>query len=55
LPAILAAPATYAVVQVASAIIDPATIGQGFIVKIIVIGYLIRGIKASMELRSSNA
>ena len=55
LPAILVAMATYVVVIVGSAIFDPATLLQGIIVKIIVIGYLIRGIKAALVLRAANA
>ncbi len=55
LPAILVAMATYIVMLVASAIHDPATLFQGVIIKIIVIGYLLRGIKAAMVLRAANA
>jgi len=55
LPAILVATATYAVVLVASAIVDPTTIAQGIVVKIIVIGFLIRGVKAALVLRATNA
>jgi uncharacterized membrane protein len=55
LPAVLVATATYAVVLVANAIVDPATIGQGIIVKIIIIAFLVKGIKAALALRSLNA
>jgi len=55
LAAVLIATATYAVVIVASAIADPATLGQGIIVKIIIIAFLVKGIKAALALRASNA
>ena len=55
LPAVLIATATYAVVIVANAIVDPATIGQGMIMKIIVIGLLVKGIRAALALRAANA
>lgn len=55
LPAVLIATATYVVVIVANAIADPATIGQGWIVKIIVIAFLFKGIKAALALRTANA
>ncbi len=55
LAAVLIATATYAVVIVANAIQDPATLGQGVIVKIIIIMFLVKGIKAALALRASNA
>lgn len=55
LPAVIVATATYLVIIVANAIADPATIGQGWIVKIIVISFLIKGIKAALALRTANA
>jgi hypothetical protein len=55
LPAILVATATYAVVLVANAILEPASIAQGIIMKIIIIGYLLRGVKAALVLRAANA
>ena len=55
LAAVLLATATYAVVLVANAIADPATIGQGIIVKIIIIAFLVKGIKAALALRALNA
>lgn len=55
LPAVLIATATYAVVIVLNAISDPATIAQGVIVKIIVIAFLAKGIKAAFALRAANA
>lgn len=54
LAAILIATAVYAVVQVLSAIVDPATIVQGILIKIIVIAVLVRGIKGALSLRTSN-
>ena len=48
LPAILIATAVFVVVQVTGAIIDPSTLMQGIIMKAIVIGVLIRGIKGAM-------
>lgn len=55
LPAVIVATATYVVVVVANAMVDPATIGQGWIVKIIIITFLIKGIKAALALRTANA
>jgi len=55
LPAILIATATYVVVTVTSALLDPSTIGQGIYVKIVVIALLFRGIKAALALRSADA
>jgi hypothetical protein len=55
LPAILIAAAVYAVVSVVTALSNPATIGQGIYVKIVVIALLVRGIKAALALRTANA
>jgi hypothetical protein len=55
LPAVLIATATYIVVIVGSAIVDPATLAQGWIVKIIIIAFLIKGIKAALALRTARA
>jgi hypothetical protein len=55
LPAVLIATATYAVVLVAGAISDPATLAQGWLVKIIIIAFLIKGIKAALALRTASA
>jgi hypothetical protein len=55
LVAIIAAAAIYGSVIVANAAIDPKTIGQGIIVKIIVIGLFIRGIRMALELRKAEA
>jgi hypothetical protein len=55
LPAVLIATATYAVVAVAGAISDPATMGKGVLIKLIIIAFLARGIKAALALRSASA
>lgn len=55
LPAVLVAAAVYVVVIVFNAIADPATLGQGLIVKIIIIAFLAKGIKAALALRAANA
>lgn len=55
LPAVLIATATYIVVIVGSAIVDPATLAQGWIVKFIIIAFLIKGIKAGLALRTARA
>jgi hypothetical protein len=55
LPAILVATAIYAMVIVTNGILDPKTIAQGIFVKIIVIVFLVRGIKAALALRAQNA
>ena len=54
LAAILVATATYFVVIVANAIVDPRTLAQGLIVKIIVILMLVNGIKAALALRNDD-
>ena len=55
LPAVLVATATYAVVIAAAAISDPATLGQGLLMKIIIIAFLFKGIKAALALRTTSA
>jgi hypothetical protein len=54
LAAILIATSIYAVVLVTGAIMDPRTIVQGIIMKIIVIAVLARGIKGALSLRVAN-
>lgn len=55
LPAVLVATAIYVSLIVLSAIFDPATIGQGLLVKILFTIMLVRGIKAALALRTANA
>ncbi len=55
LPAVVVASATYAVVIVVNAIQDPTTIAQGVILKIIIIGFFVKGIKAALALRATDA
>jgi hypothetical protein len=55
LAAVLVATATYIVVIVYGGIMDPASLGQGWIVKLIIIAFLIKGIKAALALRSARA
>jgi len=55
LAAVLVAAATYLVVIVYGGIMDPASLAQGWIVKLIIIGFLFRGIKAALALRSARA
>lgn len=50
--AIVVAFCTYLVVLVVNAAIDPRTLAQGWIVKLLVISYLVRALKAAMALRS---
>lgn len=40
----------YIIVQVLNAIVEPMTIVQGIIIKIIIIGYMIKGIKSASEI-----
>jgi hypothetical protein len=54
LPAVIVATATYAVVIVTNAIIDPTTIAQGIIVKVFVIALFVKGIKAALALRAAD-
>src|SRR5690349_8657029 len=54
LPAILIATAIYVAVQVISAIMDPTTIMQGFIMKAVIIAILVRGIKGALSARTEN-
>jgi hypothetical protein len=55
LAAVLVATATYIVVIVYGGIVDPASLAQGWIIKLIIIGFLIKGIKAALALRSARA
>jgi len=55
LAAMLIATATYAVLIVGSAIINPISIGQGILIKIVVAMFLTRGIKAALTMRTINA
>jgi hypothetical protein len=55
LPAVVVATATYAVVIVVNAIADPRTIGQGIILKVIIIAVFVKGIKAALALRAADA
>jgi hypothetical protein len=54
LAAILVASATYAVVIVANAIIDPTTIAQGIYMKLIIVLFLARGIQGALALRTAD-
>lgn len=49
LPALISGLSLYVFVQVANAILEPASILSGIIVKIIIIAMLIKGIKAALE------
>lgn len=40
----------YVIVQVLNAIIEPISIARGIIIKIVIIGYMIKGIKSAMEI-----
>jgi len=55
LPAVLIATATYLVLIVGAAIGDPRTLAQGWIIKLIVIAFLVKGIKAALALRTARA
>jgi len=55
LPAVLIATATYVVIIVASGIADPRSLGQGWLIKLIVIAFLVKGIKAALALRDARA
>jgi len=55
LAAILVATAVYVVVIATSAVIDPTTIAQGIIVKILIIAVLVRGIRGALAMRPANA
>ena len=55
LAAVLVATATYLVVIVTNAIIDPKTIGQGIYLKIIIVALLVKGIRSALLLRTENA
>ncbi len=54
LAAILIATAIFVTVHVVSAIVDPQTIMQGILLKIIIIGVLIKGIKGAFSLRTEH-
>jgi hypothetical protein len=53
--AIIIAFCTYVVVIVTNAALDPRTIAQGWVLKFIVLVYLLRGLKAALALRASQA
>jgi hypothetical protein len=55
LPAVLIATATYVVVIVVNAMVEPGTLTQGLFIKIIIIAFLFKGIKAALALRASHA
>ncbi|MET3133474.1 hypothetical protein AAKU55_003764 [Oxalobacteraceae bacterium GrIS 1.11] len=55
LAAILIATAIFVVVNVANAIADPKTLGQGVVVKVFVVFFLLKGIKAALAHRTVNA
>lgn len=55
LAASIIALATFVVVNVANAMLDPASLGKGVIVKIIVVVMLTRGINAALALRTAQA
>ncbi|SEM58403.1 hypothetical protein SAMN05192574_10170 [Mucilaginibacter gossypiicola] len=40
----------YVIVQVLNAIVEPISIAKGIIIKIVIIGYMIKGIKSAMEI-----
>ena len=44
----------YVAVQVISAIVEPATLVQGLIIKAVIIAILVRGIKGALSLRAEN-
>jgi len=49
LPALISGLSLYVFIQIANAILEPASIVSGIIVKIIIIAMLIKGIKAALE------
>ena len=55
LAATMVAMATFVVVNVTNAIIDPATVGQGLLVKVIILAILVKGIKSALALRTDAA
>jgi hypothetical protein len=54
LAAVLCGTATYAVVNVANTIRDPATIAQGLLLKLVIVLLLAKGIKAGLALRATH-
>ncbi|HTA76936.1 MAG TPA: zinc-ribbon domain-containing protein [bacterium] len=55
LVAFLAAGGIYAAVIVVNAVVDPKTIGQGLVMKIIIITLLVGAIRSALELRKSGS
>ena len=55
LPAILIGAATYGAVVVLNAAINPLTLAQGLIFKLLVVALFYRGVKAALALRSADA
>ena len=54
-PAMIVATATYAVVVVSNAMLDPKSIGQGIFMKILIVGLLVRGVRSALALRAADA
>ncbi len=54
LPAILVAAAVFAAVQVMNAVIDPTTLVQGIVIKIIIVAVLVKGIKGALDMRAAH-
>src|SRR5208283_5791202 len=54
LTAVLIATATYVVVIATNAILNPLSIGHGIYIKMMMIAFLVRGIKGAMVLRTAN-
>ncbi|MGD0958727.1 MAG: zinc ribbon domain-containing protein [Methylomonas sp.] len=54
LAAVLIATATFLVVNAANGIADPKTLAQGIYVKILIIVFLVRGIKSALAIRTAN-
>jgi len=55
LPAILIGAATYGAVVVLNGVVNPLTLAQGFIIKLVIVAMFYRGIKAALALRSADA
>ena len=52
--AILVAAAVFAAVQVMNAVIDPTTLVQGIVIKIIIVAVLVKGIKGALDMRAAH-
>jgi len=55
LPAVIVAFSIFAVINIANAMVDPKTIAQGLVMKVLMIALLVRGIRDALVVRKSES